>query len=507
MTAADLRIAESDWLRAQQQFRRSFRGPSSPETGIIGVAGVCNTPRRKEYIVSRVFWPEPGDLKVARSGAVVFDATYIRQAHLFMRKQHLAGLVFLHTHPGAENQVGFSGYDDLQEPIMLRNLLELQPGTQLVSVVVGRNCQQGRVWATSKQSRLMGRLIVVGEGLSYLPLSGQRPLEPPPHAAAFDRGLALTGQGSLALLSNLRLAVVGASGTGSIVCELLMRAGCKQLLLFDDKAARDVNLNRIIHLTKKDVKKGAWKVDVLRREIRRAGMGCEVEAIVGNVLDDRVLSLLRDADVIFGCVDGAYPRLLLSKFAFQYFRPYIDVGSEIGFDNDGMVACLTSRASYVAPGRPCLSCTGLVTPRQLRIESTVCSERKRVIEQGYSDDLVMDQPAVMDLNMHAASLGTMILRHLLQPFLLRPLPLAINENLATYKVVANETPKAANPQCPICRANEKAGFGDLGPRIGLDPATVKSLIGHDGWLAKQPPGSQSVLKRLLVRLTAAVTRR
>ena len=152
------------------------------------------------------------------------------------------------------------------------------------------------------------------------------------------------------MLGDLRVAIVGASGTGSIVCELLMRAGCRRLLLIDDKASRDVNLNRMIHLRKKDVMRRAWKVCVLQREMRRSGMGCDVEVVVGNVLDHRVLSELRDADVVFGCVDAAYPRLLLSKFAFRYFRPYVDVGSEIGFDADQVVTCLTARANYIAQG-------------------------------------------------------------------------------------------------------------------------------------------------------------
>jgi molybdopterin/thiamine biosynthesis adenylyltransferase len=500
MTTTDLRLAGTEWAQARKQFMQSFRGAGGPETGMIGVIGTCTTAHRSEYIAGRIFWPGPGDLKIARSGALVFDASYIRRAHLFMREKHLAGLVFFHTHPGADDHVAFSSYDDQQEPIMRRNLIELEPRTQLVSVVIGRTCQQGRVWLTDKQSRGLGKLVVVGESLSYLGLSGQAPPTPPAPAAAFDRGRALTGHGALALLSSLRVAVVGASGTGSLVCELLMRAGCRRLLLIDDKASRDVNLNRIIHLSRKDVTKHAWKVDVLHREIRRAGMDCDVEVIIGNILDERVLSQLRDADVVFGCVDAAFPRLLLSRFAYQYFRPYIDVGSEIGFDTDGVVTCLTSRANYVAPGRPCLRCTGLVTPRQLHLESMAQQERERVVEQGYSADLVMDQPAVMDLNMRAASLGTMILRHLLQPFLLRPLPITINENLATYTMLASKTAKAANPQCGICCSNDHAGFGDLGPSIGLDAATVKGLIGHDGWHKRAR--SWNLLARLMGAMRA-----
>lgn len=85
---------------------------------------------------------------------------------------------------------------------------------------------------------------------------------------------------------------------------------------------------------------------------------------------------------------------------------------------------------------------------------------------GYSDDLVIDQPAVMDLNMRAASFGTMVLRHLLQPFLLAPLPVTCLENLVTYWVKAIEKPRALKLTCPVCQANTRAGYGDCAPHWG-----------------------------------------
>ena len=61
----------------------------------------------------------------------------------------------------------------------------------------------------------------------------------------------------------------------------------------------------------------------------------------------------------------------------------------------------------------------------------------------------MKQPAVMDLNMRAASNGMMFLRHLLQPFLLTPLPLMVLENLVTYSVKAVRETRAFNARCLI----------------------------------------------------------
>lgn len=79
---------------------------------------------------------------------------------------------------------------------------------------------------------------------------------------------------------------------------------------------------------------------------------------------------------------------------------------------------------------------------------------------------MITQPAVMDLNMRAASNGTMILRHLLQPFLLAPLPVMILENMVTYSLKTIREPRALNAKCPICRVNRKAGYGDCAAPLG-----------------------------------------
>jgi hypothetical protein len=344
-------------------------------------------------------------------------------------------------------------------------------------------------------------LTVVGDHLLRLPLNGEPALAPPPPAAIFDRALALTGSGALSLLSQMRIAVIGASGTGSLVCELLARAGCRQILLIDDDIVREVNLNRILYATARDAKNGVPKVEVLKRSIAALGLGCHVEAVCGSILDQEVLASVRDCDLVFGCVDRALPRYLLCELAFRYVLPYIDVGSEIGADNDGIVS-LDSRASYIAPGRHCLTCTGVVTARALRFESITNAEREREIAQGYSDDLVMKQPAVMDLNMRAASSGVLILRHLLQPFLREPLPVTLLENAVTYRLNPVSIARAANENCPTCQRNRQFGYGDCGERIGFDNETARQLCNA----AVKPVGGNgdSLLKRAGRRMSAAL---
>jgi NADPH:quinone reductase-like Zn-dependent oxidoreductase len=153
----------------------------------------------------------------------------------------------------------------------------------------------------------MGRLIVIGERLVYRLLDGRAEPPPPPPEAIFDRGLALTGAGALGILAGLTVAVVGASGTGSLTCELLARAGCRHILLIDDDVTKIINLNRILYATQEDVDKGTPKVEVIRRGIEGLGLDCRVELVRGNVLDRDVLARLREADILVGCVDKAFP--------------------------------------------------------------------------------------------------------------------------------------------------------------------------------------------------------
>lgn len=504
----DLRIAETDWSALRRHLASSFRGTMSAETGALGILGELNTASRRAFIVTKVLLPEPGDLKIASTGEVVFDASYIRRAHLEMRRDGLAGIATFHTHPLSDARVGFSPYDDRQDPLLAENLTELDGRTQLVSVVVGKQTQCGRVFSPGKPLQWLHELTLVGERLTYLGLDGLPPPPPPKPEEIFDRGLPLTGSGALSRLAKMTIVVVGASGTGSLMCELLARAGCKRIIVIDHDIVKIINLNRILHGTAEDARLGTPKVEVLRRGIEGIGIGCRVIPIRGTILDRDVLRRAYDGDLVIGCIDRDLPRQLLCDAAFRYLIPYIDLGSEIGGDDDGIVS-LDGRVSYVAPGRNCLMCAGVVSPRRLRFESLTDAERQREIALGYSDDLLITQPAVMDLNMGPARQGMFLLRHLLQPFLKEPLPVKLCENAVTYRTIPVSAAVNANAACPTCQRNRRLGRGDCAPALGFDAATALKLLGADGEslktsvesdLPKLPPKAPHFLRRVLQHL-------
>ena len=479
MPEFDLRIRESDWVRLRKHCAPSFRGQKDTEIGAIGLLGKrMARGALREVIVAQVLWPEPGEVIAQPGTALTFTSRYLRRAHIAVRKAGLAGLITFHTHPLAKSEVGFSWYDDQQDPLLMDNLQELWPNTLLSSVVLGANSQSGRLWLSPKQKLLAARLIVIGESVQHLPLDGRKPKAAPAPSEIFDRATALTGSGALALFAGMTVVVIGASGTGSLVCELLARAGCRRIIIIDHDIVKIVNLNRILYATREDAEKRRHKVEVLKRGIEALGLGCEVVPVVGSILDNAELQRLNEADFLIGCIDKDYPRMFLCKYAYQYNVPYIDMGAEIGGDQEGIVST-DARVNYVAPGRWCLRCTGLVTARRLEFESLIGAERKRKITLGYSDDLLLKQPAVMDLNMRAASAAVMVLRHLLQPFLRTPLPVTLAENLVTFNMKPVAAARNRNERCDICQANPLSGFGDCGEPIGLSADVAAALVDEE----------------------------
>jgi hypothetical protein len=182
----------------------------------------------------------------------------------------------------------------------------------------------------------------------------------------------------------------------------------------------------------------------------------DVEAWTQDVVEAAIARRLADFDILIGCVDRDWPRLVLNQIARNYLIPLIDVGTEIGSSEDAVDAC-TVRASYVSPDSPCLICTGIVDVNELGEESLSSEERRRVAALQYGTKLA--QPAVMELNARASSYGALILRHLVQPILREPLPVHILESLLTF----GTNPRrdcARHPNCFVC--GTLPGLGDAG---------------------------------------------
>ena len=231
----------------------------------------------------------------------------------------------------------------------------------------------------------------------------------PSELAAPHRKLEQTfGAGTLRLLRTLRVGVVGCSGTGSIVVELLARSGIGELVLVDDDVVEEKNLNRILHSTADDARAERPKVEAVKRAVEASGMGARVAAVRGLTDRGEAVRALVDCDAVFGCVDSARGRYHLDCLASAYLLPYFDVGVGLETDGEGGIEAADAVAHYVHPeGASLLSrhayAMEQVTAENWRRQDPEHYRRQRVA--GYLAAVGEEQPAVMSVNMQAACMA------------------------------------------------------------------------------------------------------
>jgi molybdopterin/thiamine biosynthesis adenylyltransferase len=250
-----------------------------------------------------------------------------------------------------------------------------------------------------------------------------------------------------------------------------MRAGVGELVLFEFDSADTTNLGRVLHLRTKDAAVSVNKAARVSEVVNDSGLITKVTVIPGgDIRDPDVAAELRGCDLLVGCVDRDWPRLILCEVAYQYLIPLVDLGTEIGA-SPTEVQSLDARVSFIAPGRPCLLCSRVITQERIRLESYPTEERDRVLAMGYSKDIRLNAPAVMDLNMRAASLAGLLIRHLHQPFLETPLPHTIRETVTNFSSKPQRF--RCSEGCVVCNSADRVGSG---ARYRLSTRSTANLL-------------------------------
>lgn len=221
-------------------------------------------------------------------------------------------------------------------------------------------------------------------------------------AAAFDRQIRAFGPDGQRLLAQLRVGVVGAGGTGSAVCEQLIRLGVGELLVIDPDVINDdgSNITRVYGSTMNDI--GVPKVDIVARAASQIGLGTKVSPVQGSINDETTARLLTDCDVVFGCTDDNRGRMTLSRLAVWYLIPVIDMGVKLT-SSDGTLTCIEGRVTIIGPETGCLQCRGRINPEALQAEVLQPAERADRVAEGYAIGLAERDPAVVAFTTGVAS--------------------------------------------------------------------------------------------------------
>jgi hypothetical protein len=321
----------------------------------------------------------------------------------------------------------------------------------------------GRTVGAQGEFNPLDAISVAGDDLSFW---WNQPPVPSARVLQVGRATPAFGHPMTAELSHLSAAVVGCSGTGSIVIEQLARLGFGRLVLVDPEIVEAKNLNRILNATWDDAQRKLPKVEIARRAIEAMGLGTTVETYAANLVRRDVVEAIAECDVLFGCVDSAEGRDVLNRISTYYLLPYIDVGVRIGALADGTIDQVDGVVHYVQPGGSSLLSRHAYRAHQVaadalrRSNPELYAERQR---EKYIAGVEEEAPAVISINMTAAAAAVNEL--LARLYRVRNQPnrdFAITRiNLAEMEV---ESEAEGNP-CPVFGIG--AGAGDIDPLLNL----------------------------------------
>jgi hypothetical protein len=372
-------------------------------------------------------------------------------------------LLKIHSHPGGYDC--FSVADDASDRVLAAAMRDFSDnGFLFASAFMGPNKNiHLRVYEDEGPPKYCDRVTVVGDCVEIADVQQDRGELLRDEATLRTRQA--FGEGTTSLLRRLRVGVVGCSGTGSWVIEMLARLGVRGLVLVDPDNIERKNLNRIVNATAADAANGNPKTSVQARTIAAMQMDTEVNTFESD-LDDRAAVLaLAECDFLFGCVDSADGRDALNKIATFYLIPLIDVGVRVDADGEGGVAQITAAVHYLIPGGSTLLTRGVITGKQVSDHSLWRTDRDRyesLKAEGYVHGVAVDSPAVISINGFAAS-------HAVNEMLARLHPFRTDNNdefrHQTFSLTEGAWLRIADDRGCCAYLPKKAGRGDCRPLI------------------------------------------
>lgn len=273
----------------------------------------------------------------------------------------------------------------------------------------------GRIFFTDLKTQSIDKVLVSGDEILSFPKTNEAEVD-----ENGKRTAQAFGNKTYQLLKQLKIGIVGCSGTGSPVIEQLVRLGVKELVIADPDRVERKNINRILHTSIEHADKNIFKVDVIAAAINQIGIGVVVKKFVNNIYENNDLLMeLVSCDVIFGCMDSVDGRHLLNQLATFYLVPYIDLGVKLEADGKGGISKICGTIHFVQPGKSSLLSRGVYTIDDLKAAGQLRKnpeEYKSLIKNAYIKNINVDRPAVISVNMLISSLGVNELLNRIHPY-------------------------------------------------------------------------------------------
>lgn len=172
------------------------------------------------------------------------------------------------------------------------------------------------------------------------------------------------GKNSDEIFSSSIIAIVGLCGGGSHIAQQLAHIGFKNFLLVDFDIVEPPNLHRMVGSCKQDAIDSLHKTHVIERLIKQITPEANVKKVVSTWQESELI--LRECNVIIGCVDSYAVRHELESFCRRYLIPYIDIGMDVHDMENGY--SISGQVITSLPNSPCMRCLGYITDEKLSYE-------------------------------------------------------------------------------------------------------------------------------------------
>ena len=288
---------------------------------------------------------------------------------------------FVHNHP--QGPAEFSDIDDANELTLLTAITNRNgPDISFVALLWSQGAWKARI--RSGTTPLVARPVRHVATLS----ASLRIFLDKPHTENDDlhaRQATAFGQPFVDQLRSLRVAIVGAGGTGSPLIGLLARAGVGEIVVIDGDRLERSNLNRVRGARTSDV--GKNKAVIQKRFIDDLELPVRVAAITNYLdLDPSAVDGLASCDLVFGCTDDQIGREVMNTALYIYAQAYVDVGlgGQVDEDSAGRpyLRYHFGRVSTILPEQgECLFCQGVLRDVWIRHQYAVRENPDLTAEQ------------------------------------------------------------------------------------------------------------------------------
>lgn len=365
MTEAELRVP-ADLGHALQE---EVFGQGRHEYVVLGLVAFAKLAGRETLLLRRIFTlPENQYVKAPGHGGAWRGTAMIPAIEAAV--EGALGLVVFHAHPH-DALPNLSGDDRRSASRLIPMFAARVPGRPHGSVVLSKGHAAGLIAMPSRPPSEV-TLDVRWLGASIVHWRAQPAAAEGDDSLVFARQrLVVRDRGQLAL-AGARVAVVGLGGGGSHIAQQLAHLGVGELILVDADRVSRTDRHRLVGMTTFDLLLRRSKTRVIRRAVRRAGMGTRCQAVSERIPGPAAVAALASADVIVGCVDNLHARADLQELAWRFLIPYVDVGVSIRAIEEpephGPQVSIGGNVLTLIPGGFCMWCAGFLSEEKLASE-------------------------------------------------------------------------------------------------------------------------------------------